>query len=59
LEKALLELPENERQVIALYHYEELTLKEIGIAMNLTESRVSQIHSKAMLKLKAKLMLKI
>jgi RNA polymerase sigma factor for flagellar operon FliA len=59
LEKALLELPENERQVIALYHYEELTLKEIGIAMNLTESRVSQIHSKAMLKLKAKLLLKM
>ena len=57
LTKALLELPENERQVIALYHYEELTLKEIGIAMNLTESRVSQIHSKAMLKLKAKLQL--
>jgi RNA polymerase sigma factor for flagellar operon FliA len=59
LTKALMELPENERQVIALYHYEELTLKEIGIAMNLTESRVSQIHSKAMLKLKAKLHLKM
>jgi RNA polymerase sigma factor for flagellar operon FliA len=59
LAKSLMELPENERQVIALYHYEELTLKEIGIAMNLTESRVSQIHSKAMLKLKAKLQLKI
>jgi len=59
LTKALMELPENERQVIALYHYEELTLKEIGTAMNLTEGRVSQIHSKAMLKLKAKLLLKI
>jgi len=59
LAKALMELPENERQVIALYHYEELTLKEIGIAMNITESRVSQIHSKAMLKLKAKLQLKM
>jgi len=59
LAKALMELPENERQVIALYHYEELTLKEIGIAMNLTESRVSQIHSKAMLKLRAKLQLKM
>jgi len=59
LADALLSLPENERQVIALYHYEELTLKEIGIAMNITESRVSQIHSKAMLKLKAKLLLKI
>jgi RNA polymerase sigma factor for flagellar operon FliA len=59
LTKALMELPENERQVIALYHYEELTLKEIGIAMNLTEGRVSQIHSKAMLKLRAKLTLKM
>jgi RNA polymerase sigma factor for flagellar operon FliA len=59
LAKALMELPENERQVIALYHYEELTLKEVGIAMNLTESRVSQIHSKAMSKLKAKLHLKM
>jgi RNA polymerase sigma factor for flagellar operon FliA len=59
LAATLMELPENERHVIALYHYEELTLKEIGIAMNLTESRVSQIHSKAMLKLRAKLMLKI
>ncbi len=59
LAEALLALPENERHVVALYHYEELTLKEIGIAMNLTESRVSQIHSKAMLKLKAKLLLKM
>jgi RNA polymerase sigma factor for flagellar operon FliA len=59
LAEALLALPENERQVIALYHYEEMTLKEIGEAMNLTESRVSQIHSKAMLKLKAKLLLKM
>ena len=59
LAKALMELPENERHVIALYHYEEMTLKEIGIAMNITESRVSQIHSKAMLKLRAKLQLKM
>jgi len=59
LADALLALPENERQVIALYHYEEMTLKEIGIAMNLTEGRVSQIHSKAMLKLKAKLQLRM
>ncbi|MCL2101476.1 MAG: FliA/WhiG family RNA polymerase sigma factor [Fibromonadales bacterium] len=59
LAEALLALPENERQVIALYHYEEMTLKEIGAAMGLTEGRVSQIHSKAMLKLKAKLLLKM
>ncbi|MDR3000867.1 MAG: FliA/WhiG family RNA polymerase sigma factor [Fibromonadaceae bacterium] len=59
LTEALLALAENERQVIALYHYEEMTLKEIGLAMGLTEGRVSQIHSKAMLKLRAKLLLKI
>jgi len=59
LTDALLALPENERQVVALYHYEEMTLKEIGVAMNLTEGRVSQIHSKAMLKLKAKLQLRM
>ncbi|MDR0517079.1 MAG: FliA/WhiG family RNA polymerase sigma factor [Fibromonadaceae bacterium] len=59
LAEALLALPENERQVVALYNYEEMTLKEIGVAMNLTEGRVSQIHSKAMLKLKAKLQLKL
>ncbi|MDR2580094.1 MAG: FliA/WhiG family RNA polymerase sigma factor [Fibromonadaceae bacterium] len=59
LAEALLALPENERLVISLYHYEEMTLKEIGVAMNLTEGRVSQIHSKAMLKLKAKLLLKM
>jgi RNA polymerase sigma factor for flagellar operon FliA len=59
LTNALMALPENERQVVALYHYEEMTLKEIGVAMNLTESRVSQIHSKAMLKLRAKLQLKV
>ena len=59
LADALMALPENERQVIALYHYEEMTLKEIGVAMNLTEGRVSQIHSKAMLKLKAKLQLQL
>jgi RNA polymerase sigma factor for flagellar operon FliA len=59
LAEALFSLPENERQVVALYHYEEMTLKEIGIAMNLTESRVSQIHAKAMHKLRAKLQLKV
>jgi len=55
LKSAIADLPENERLVVALYHYEELTLKEIGAALNLTESRVSQIHSKAMMKLRARL----
>jgi RNA polymerase sigma factor FliA len=50
---ALKRLPEQERLVLALYYYEELTFKEIGSILGLTESRVSQIHSKAILKLKA------
>ena len=53
------QLPEKERLVVALYHYEELTLKEIGEVLNLTESRVSQIHSKAMMKLRSRLIQKI
>ncbi|MDR2578365.1 MAG: FliA/WhiG family RNA polymerase sigma factor [Chitinispirillales bacterium] len=55
LKGALADLPENERVVVALYHYEELTLKEIGEVLNLTESRVSQLHSKAMIKLRSRL----
>lgn len=54
LAEAIAELPEKEKLVIALYHYEELTLKEIGEVLGITESRVSQIHSKAMLKLKSR-----
>ncbi len=53
---AVKKLPEQERLVIALYYYEELTLKEIGMVMEITESRVSQIHTKAILSLKAQLM---
>ncbi len=48
-------LPEKERLVITLYYYEELTLKEIGKVLNVSESRVSQIHSKAILSLRSKL----
>jgi len=59
LKVAIADLPENERLVVALYHYEELTLKEIGVVLNLTESRVSQIHSKAMIKLRTKLLQRI
>jgi len=58
LKDAIIGLPESERVVVALYHYEELTLKEIGVVLNLTESRVSQIHSKAMMKLRARLLQK-
>ncbi len=59
LKETIAQLPEKEKLVVALYHYEELTLKEIGEVLTLTESRVSQIHSKAMLKLRAKLIQKI
>jgi len=58
LAEAIGELPEKEKLVIALYHYEELTLKEIGEVLGITESRVSQIHSKAMLKLKSRVQFK-
>lgn len=57
LESAISDLPEQERQVLVLYYYEELMLKEIGKIMGVTESRVSQIHTKALLKLRGKLRL--
>lgn len=49
------ELPEKEKMVLVLYYYEDLTLKEIGQVLNVTESRVSQLHTKANLRLRAKL----
>ncbi|MCK4856974.1 MAG: sigma-70 family RNA polymerase sigma factor, partial [candidate division Zixibacteria bacterium] len=49
---AISNLTEQERLVIALYYYEELTLKEIGEVMKISESRVSQIHTKAVGKLR-------
>jgi RNA polymerase sigma factor for flagellar operon FliA len=52
---AIAKLPERERTVITLYYYEELTLREIGEVLGVTESRVSQLHTKAILRLKAKL----
>jgi RNA polymerase sigma factor for flagellar operon FliA len=55
LKEAILALPEKEKLVISLYHFEELTLKEIGAVLGITESRVSQIHSKVMLKFRSKL----
>jgi RNA polymerase sigma factor FliA len=59
LKEAISQLPEKEKLVIALYHYEELTLKEIGVVLDISESRVSQIHSKVILRLRAKLLQKI
>ena len=49
------ELPANQKTVISLYYYEELTYKEIGKIMDLSESRISQIHSKAILNIKNRL----
>jgi RNA polymerase sigma factor for flagellar operon FliA len=48
-------LPEKEKLVVSLYYYNELTMKEIGKILKLTESRVSQIHTKAVLRLRGKL----
>jgi RNA polymerase sigma factor for flagellar operon FliA len=52
---AIAGLPEREKIVITLYYYEELTLREIGEVLGVTESRVSQLHTKAVLRLKARL----
>jgi RNA polymerase sigma factor for flagellar operon FliA len=48
-------LPEKERLVISLYYYEDLNMKEIGAILGITESRVCQIHTKSVLRLRAKL----
>ena len=55
LAKAITTLPEREAIVLSLYYDEDLNLREIGEVLSVSESRVSQIHSQAMLKLKAKL----
>ncbi|MGA9042956.1 MAG: FliA/WhiG family RNA polymerase sigma factor [Terriglobales bacterium] len=55
LARAIEELPEKERQVLALYYYEELTMKEVGAVLGVGESRVSQIHSMAVVRLRARL----
>ncbi|MFH0810810.1 MAG: FliA/WhiG family RNA polymerase sigma factor [Pseudomonadota bacterium] len=53
--KAIESLPTKERYVVSLYYYEELTMKEIGEVMGYTESRISQMHTKAVFRLRAKL----
>ena len=55
LADAIARLPEREKLVITLYYYEELTLREIGEVLGVTESRVSQLHTKAVLRLKSRL----
>ncbi len=53
--KAIENLPEKERKVVSLYYYNELTMKEIGKILAVTESRVSQLHTQAMFRLKGRL----
>jgi RNA polymerase sigma factor for flagellar operon FliA len=55
LADAITELPERERLVMTLYYYEEMTMKEIGLTLGVVESRVSQIHASAVLRLRAML----
>jgi len=53
--ETLKQLTENERRVITLYYYEDLTLKEISHILGVSESRVSQLHTKALQKMRQKL----
>lgn len=55
LSEAIEGLPEKERIVVTLYYYEELNLKEIGAVLNLTESRICQLHSQAIMRLRTKM----
>ena len=55
LTQVVSELPDKERQVLALYYFEELTMKEVGTVMGIGESRVSQIHTLAVIRLRARL----
>jgi RNA polymerase sigma factor for flagellar operon FliA len=52
---AIDELPNKERLVLSLYYFDELTMKEVGKVLNLTESRISQLHTQAILRLRGKL----
>ena len=52
LAKAIDRLPEKERTVISLYYYEELTLKEISLILHLSEARISQLHTKAIFRMR-------
>jgi RNA polymerase sigma factor for flagellar operon FliA len=52
---AIDQLPEKEKMVLSLYYFDELNMKETGQVLNITESRVSQIHSQAIVRLRNKL----
>ena len=53
--EAINELPDKEKKILVLYYFEDLTLKEIGQVLDVTESRVSQLHTKAIMRLRFKL----
>jgi len=53
--EAINELPDKEKKILVLYYFEDLTLKEIGKVLDVTESRVSQLHTKAIMRLRFKL----
>jgi RNA polymerase sigma factor for flagellar operon FliA len=55
LARVIADLPEKEQQVLALYYFEELTMKEVGAVLGIGESRVSQIHSLAVVRLRARM----
>ncbi|MBN1828898.1 MAG: FliA/WhiG family RNA polymerase sigma factor [Deltaproteobacteria bacterium] len=55
LRRSIESLPEKEKVILSLYYYEEMTLKEIGRIMSLTESRICQIHSQAIVRLRGRL----
>ncbi|RPJ08093.1 MAG: FliA/WhiG family RNA polymerase sigma factor [Deltaproteobacteria bacterium] len=59
LTDAIKTLAEKEQLVLSLYYYEELTMKEIGVVLGYTESRISQIHTKAILRLRTRLSRKL
>lgn len=59
LAEAIRSLSEKEQQVLALYYFEELTMKEVGVVLGYTESRISQIHTKAVLRLRTRLARKL
>jgi RNA polymerase sigma factor for flagellar operon FliA len=55
LTEAITNLPDRERLVMTLYYYEEMTMREIGLALGVVESRVSQVHASAVVHLRAAL----
>lgn len=55
LDKAITGLPEREKEIVSMYYYEEISMKEIALRLQISESRASQLHAKAMMTLKYKL----